>query len=301
MTLSARGPAEDGVWEKFRRWVRILCADASAEIVVNGEVTKLLRLLSSVRQGCHLAPYLFVLAADLFILLVKANRDIKRLELPSGMELKALAVANDSQIVSIITVVSLNGCAWVITVFCQISGMVINWNKTVAICSPAPIPKLPGLLEHVCVLQLGETQKYLGVEHEASGEDRCIGSQLVSKVRKRCQQVQSPYHSLAARVVLLNSIQLAQLWYFLTIWIPTTKEYQALQQTMHCFMWGKSWDSGHRCSEVAWHKVVQAKLEGGLGVVDPALEAKALQAQWLLRSLTPGDEPWKGLVRYKLE
>lgn len=49
MIFSVRGSAEDGVWEKFRRWVRILCADVSAEIVVNGEVIKLFRLLSSVR------------------------------------------------------------------------------------------------------------------------------------------------------------------------------------------------------------------------------------------------------------
>lgn len=147
-----------------------------------------------------------MLAADLFILLVKVNRDIKRLELLSGMELKVLAVVNDSQIVFIITVVFLNGCVWVITVFCQISGMVINWNKTVVICSSVFIFKFSGLFEYVCVLQFGEIQKYLGVEYEASGEDRCIGFQFVFKVRKRCQQVQLSYYFLVVRVVLLNFI-----------------------------------------------------------------------------------------------
>lgn len=197
-------------------------------------------------------------------------------------------MADDGQVVSVTTEISLNGCVWVIKVFCSVSGMVINWAKTVAICSPSPCLQLPGDLNHIRFLQLGEAHKYLGVEHKASGEDRCIGQQLVTKIRNKCQQVQSPFHSLATQVVLLNTILLAQLWYFLAIWVPTTKEYQAIKQTMCCFLWGKSWEEGSRGARVAWDKVVQAKEDGGLGVIDPMVKAKVLQAQWLLCSLAPG-------------
>lgn len=176
--------------------------------------------------------------------------------------------------------------------------MIINWSKTIAICSPAPCMQLLGMLTHVRVLQLGEVHKYLGADHEASGEDQCIGPQLVTKIRKRCQQVQSPFHSLVTKIVILNSILLAQLWYFLAVWVPTSKDIQAIRQTMRCFLWGKLWEEGSRWSRVAWSKVVQPQEEGGLGVVDPVVKAKALQAQWVLRSLAPGDEPWKELVRY---
>lgn len=61
----------------FCRWVRILCEDAGAEIIVNGDLTRLIKLFRSVRQGCPLAPYLFVLVTDLFLILVKANGNIK--------------------------------------------------------------------------------------------------------------------------------------------------------------------------------------------------------------------------------
>lgn len=285
----------------FCRWIEILCSDAAAEIIVNGDLTRLIRLFRSVRQGCPLAPYLFVLVADLFILLVKTHPEIKGLTMPTGEELKALAVADDSQVVSVTTAVSLNACLWVIRVFCLLSGLVINWAKTVAICSPVPCVQLPGDLNFVRVLQLGVIQKYLGVEHEASGEDRCIGQQLVTKLRNRCQQIQSLFHTLAARVVLLNTILMAQLWYFLAIWVPTTKEYQAICQTMRCFLWGKTWEEGAKGAKVSWNKVIQPKSEGRLGVIDPMAKAKALQTQWLLRSLTPGEEPWKPLVRFRLE
>lgn len=94
---------------------------------------------------------------------------------------------------------------------------------------------------------------------------------------------------------------MAQLWYLLTVWIPTTAEYQAIQQVMRGFLWGKSWDSSSKSATVAWKKVVQPKDEGGLGLVDPMVKAKALQVQWLLRSLAPGKEPWKALIRYRLD
>lgn len=41
-----------GFGKKFRRWVEVLCQDVSAEVIVNGELTRLLWLLRSVRQGC---------------------------------------------------------------------------------------------------------------------------------------------------------------------------------------------------------------------------------------------------------
>lgn len=84
----------------FCKWIEILCRDAVAEFIVNGDITGLIRLFKSVCQGCPLAPYLFVLVADLFLLLLKANKDIKGLELPNGEELKALAVADESDGVS---------------------------------------------------------------------------------------------------------------------------------------------------------------------------------------------------------
>lgn len=64
--------------------------------------------------------------ADLFIPMVKDSKEIKGLDLPGGGELKALVVADDSQVVSVTTLISLNACALVIRVFCLISGMVIN-------------------------------------------------------------------------------------------------------------------------------------------------------------------------------
>lgn len=194
-----------GFRRNFIQWVEILCKDATARLIINGEISRALGLGKSVHQGCPLVPYLFVLAADLFLLMMKAHPDIKGLELPGDRELKAMAVADDSQVVFATTAKSLDAYAMVIRIFCLFSGMLVNWLKTIAICCPTAGITLQGLLSHVRSLQLGEAHKYLRVDHEAGGEDKCIGPQLVSKLHKKCQQLQSPFHSLAARVVIVNT------------------------------------------------------------------------------------------------
>lgn len=100
-----------------------------------------------------MAPYLFVLMADIFVMLIQWARDIIGLELPGGMMLKAMLFAEDSHLISITTTSSLDACA-VIDEYDEVSGMTIDWEKTHATCSP--------ILAFVRVLHIGEIEKYLG-------------------------------------------------------------------------------------------------------------------------------------------
>jgi hypothetical protein len=51
--------------------VKLLFEDASAGISVNGGQSKQFRIMRGVRQGCLLAPYLFLLMQEVLNLLAK--------------------------------------------------------------------------------------------------------------------------------------------------------------------------------------------------------------------------------------
>jgi hypothetical protein len=53
-----------GFEDTWIRWVRSLYQAASSTIKVNGAIGPDFRLARSVRQGCPLAPYLFILTTD---------------------------------------------------------------------------------------------------------------------------------------------------------------------------------------------------------------------------------------------
>ena len=50
-----------GFGESFIQWIRVLYANASTNVLINGFLTENIALKSGVRQGCPLSPYLFLL------------------------------------------------------------------------------------------------------------------------------------------------------------------------------------------------------------------------------------------------
>lgn len=143
----------------------------------------------------------------------------------------------------------------------------INWRKTHAIYSPYP---LPGSLAHVCVSQVGEVEKYLGMLHGPSAEDLEIGPQLISKLRKKCAELQSPFLTLAARVAIVNSILLGQLWFYLAVWVPQMQRQSRSSKSSDLSSGGVPLITRARVAMLPGKR----SLDGGLGVIDPILKAK---------------------------
>ena len=56
-----------------------------------------------------------------------------------------------------------------------------------------------------------------------------------------------------------------------------------------------------KSAKVAWSCLIKAKNQGGLGMVDPVHQSKALLGKLLVRSLQPGPELWKLLLRDRAE
>ncbi|XP_059077987.1 secreted RxLR effector protein 78-like [Cryptomeria japonica] len=85
MMLEAFGfPAE------FYKWVMILLKDASAPVEVNGSLSQNITLSKSIRQGCRLAPALFVIASDARYYILRdltISPNAKGVKLPNGEEL----------------------------------------------------------------------------------------------------------------------------------------------------------------------------------------------------------------------
>lgn len=172
-------------------------------------------------------------------------------------------------------------------------------KKCFALCT-TNIVQLPSMLAVIVVLKHGETRKYLGFLHGPEAQDTSVGEQLVSTLLKSCLRIQSPYHTLAARVVMVNSIIMGQMWHLLTVWVPTPAEMKSLQQVVRCFLWGKTTEQGCRGARVSREKVTQLKEDGRLGVIDPGQKALVFHGQWVVKTICPGSEPWKSSLRSKL-
>jgi len=92
-----------GTLEKFGfedtwiRWVKALYKGASSVVKLNGESGLDFKLARSVRQGCPLAPYLFILTTDVSgYMLADPKNKVEGLSLPRGGLIRDQTFADDT-------------------------------------------------------------------------------------------------------------------------------------------------------------------------------------------------------------
>ena len=73
-----------------------------------------------------------------------------------------------------------------------------------------------------------------------------------------------------------------------------------LQRLIRNYLWSGN-DGSHARAKVSWSTIVKPLDQGGLGIVDPLQQSKALIAKLVIRGLLPGSEPWKQLLLYRLQ
>ena len=76
----------------FCKWVEILFKDASIVVEINGEFSKPIILQRSIRQGCPIAPSLFVIVVDaLFYIMRDASL---------GHHIKGITLLNEDELIN---------------------------------------------------------------------------------------------------------------------------------------------------------------------------------------------------------
>jgi hypothetical protein len=84
--------------------VRLLFRDAVARVSVNGKATSTFRIQQGVRQGCPLAPYLFLIVSEILNHNIKKETQqgcIKGIDLPRAIEPQTIAQFADDTSLSI--------------------------------------------------------------------------------------------------------------------------------------------------------------------------------------------------------
>ncbi len=116
------------------KWVHTLYHKASSAIKINGEAGLVFQLVRSVRQGCPLAPYLFIIATDVLGHMLEGPRYvIERLTLLRGGSIRDQTFADDTTLYLKGEQANMDKAQGVLETFCKASGAKINWNKSIAI------------------------------------------------------------------------------------------------------------------------------------------------------------------------
>ena len=124
------------ICEEFIEWVKLFFTNASTAVNLNGNPGGNFKIERGVRQGCPLAPYLFLIVGEILIHMIKRAVEEGRLKgvfLPGGKKQQCISqYADDSSFMVRGTKEDVDKLVRILETFSQTSGMEINWEKSCA-------------------------------------------------------------------------------------------------------------------------------------------------------------------------
>ena len=123
-----------GFGNRFRKWILMLYKLGQSCILTNGFLSPFFKITRSMRQGCPIAAYLFILQAEPMAESIRKNKKIKGIEIPTpNIETKITAkismFADDTQLFHRTEASILEGFKTLDT-YCRASGAKLNLHKT---------------------------------------------------------------------------------------------------------------------------------------------------------------------------
>ena len=178
-----------------------------------------------------------------------------------------------------------------LTTFCLASGARVNWNKSKAIWISANQPPNWSPVEGFAWIPRGTAIRYLGCQIGVDLPPEAHVAPLLTMLRRKLLHWSSAQLSLAGRVVVANNVLLASIWFVASSCMFSRSCLEQLRRLIRNFIWsGKDKDNVR--AKVAWKTLIQPKSKGGLGLIDPWQQSKALLSKFLVCSLRPDAGPW---------
>ena len=121
---------------QFIGWVKFLFENVSAVVNINESPRSNFKVERGVRQGCPLAPYLFLMVGEVLTHIIKkaiAEGRIRGVVLPGGKKQQCISqYADDSSFMVKGEKKDIDELVRLFKVFTEVSGMEINWEKSCA-------------------------------------------------------------------------------------------------------------------------------------------------------------------------
>ena len=90
-----------------------------------------------------------------------------------------------------------------------------------------------------------------------------------------------------------NQVILASVWYIASCWVLDSGILMQVRRLVRNYLWGGI--DGTRDTRVRVRRsvIILPRESGGLGIIDPKIQIRALLSKLIVRGLFPSNEPWK--------
>ncbi|KAL3684504.1 hypothetical protein R1sor_002526 [Riccia sorocarpa] len=294
-TLSSMGMEEDTISR-----IKGLVVGGTSEVHVNGSFTEEIAIERGVRQGCPLAPLLFAMTTQPLMRALREEErlgNIKGLNIGDSHSLLHQLFADDTCICITAEEGQFERLKTVIKEFENASGACLNLQKSIVMqLKPRDQPDWMG--NTGCeIAGPGRSLKYLGVATSSPVDEKTITEEIVQKLMKKLKHWSNRLLSWPAKTILLRHVLAATPLYQLMSVGLCKDGLEELERLCRNFLWGWNEDGNPKHALVAWERIAQEKLNGGLGWTSFRTMSDALNVRLIGRILEGGSAEWIQLAR----
>ncbi|GBG77807.1 hypothetical protein CBR_g25738 [Chara braunii] len=263
----------------FCSWMKVMYMRSSSAVMINGHLSKPFQLSRSLRQGCPLAPLVFVLQMEVLLNRVRRNPDIRGLSLHNGEKCKVKALADDLFAVSDNTPSSLLALKGILREYSTLSEASVS---TYFLPDQFSLSVEWGMRR----VERGEEERFLGVLISLQVESSTEGLVLQQRIATRLNMWGSAWHlSLIGRALVANIALFSILWFVSTVKELVVGVLKAIRRLVARFLWKPRAKSTEGfISKVALDTLTFPREKGGLGLVDPIKKNQAQLWGWLAKA-----------------
>ncbi|KAF1318326.1 Rxlr effector protein, partial [Globisporangium splendens] len=284
-----------GFGRQFVDLVRRMHSDTTAQYLVNDEVSREWEVKSGIRQGCPLAPLLFIVAAEILALAVQQDPHLEGIRVTrSGAEPHLISTFVDDSAVFLKQGKQLPRLMQLLSEFGQQSGLHVQPTKSSYICLNTAV-----VHEQRCgipVLKHGETVRYLGIQIGTGNITQANWEDRLQKLRTRLIIAAKVSNSVVGRVLILNSVLLPSILFTVSYIKPPAKVVDQLVNLQKQFLWKSTLGTDGTRHMVSPSLLYLPVKEGGIGLysIPLAVKRQAMRrtTRWLQRARDKYTEAW---------
>ena len=281
-----------GFGDNFIHWINILLNKNESCIINGGTTSKYFELQRGARQGDPIAAYLFIIALEIYFIMVRADDQINKLNI-CDYEFLLSAYADDTTFF-VQDLDSIRRIFNLFDTFSTFSGFKLNFSK----CELCGIGVLKGVETALCNVKnvnlTNNSIKVLGVYYSYD-KNICEEKNFISTIKK-IENVLKVWKmrnlTLYGKIVIFKSLAISKIIYISHMSSVPSTIINHLVKTHNDFIWdGKK-------PKIKHSTLIGNYEDGGLRDIDICSKIKALQLSWLKRLHDNNFHPWKIIPTY---
>ncbi|CAI5458366.1 unnamed protein product [Closterium sp. Yama58-4] len=258
--------AKLGFPPRFVGWIEALHRDVHMRLCINGWTGEKIQMRKGVRQGCPLAPYLFLCAVEPLSRLVE-KRELGIVE--KGCERLAYVGYADDTTLLLEGEAQLAAAGAVLQDFAAVSGLKVNTGKSAVLLLGKNVEKsVPAGLGYKWV-EKETAERLLGVWITPGGNAEITWEKAFDRAAGELSKWQVKYLTTGARVTIINSYIIPIFLFQAQVYPPDELLWRRVEKLVENFVSANHADTEKHFRLWSGGLIYALRELGGLGVIDP--------------------------------